>query len=603
MTIKSRSLVLTSLSCFVLLGGCDDGASSQDKVSWIDWLMGKDNQSPIVMFAAPSDYDRNTQAGNYLAGQFAQYRQDWSKAHLYLDKVIKIDPKNIDLQQRAMVLAMQAGDNARALGLARKVLQEDEKNLLALLFVGVDEIAIQNYAKARRTIAKMPSSGVADFVRPILVAWTQTPEKDVDLDNLIANGSLQAYHALLMADYMGKVDDPQKYFINILATGGADKHMIETMADVFARQGHIELAQKLYDTLLSEEEKRGTITSQYLALKEKRDAPEKVVGHKIQTPAQGAAEVFYNMARILMQDQSDESALVFARIAEELNPAKEDIKMLLAAMMVRAQHTNKAIEIYQSITPSMKGYQEAQRSAAELMEKEGRINDAIALLESNYSQTQDIISIVQIGDIHRRAKNDIEAIKAYDRAIAALGGKVSSDYWSILFSRGMSYEQSGNFKKAEEDLLAALEFQPDNAYLLNYLGYSWVDRGMKLEESLKMIERAVELKPDDGYIIDSLGWAYFKMDRYEDAVIELEKAVELVPYDPIINDHLGDAYWKVGRKNEARFQWSRAINASKDANDIARLEKKIDVGLVVSTSTIKEATSQKATDTAPITQQ
>ena len=193
------------------------------------------------------------------------------------------------------------------------------------------------------------------------------------------------------------------------------------------------------------------------------------------------------------------------------------------------------------------------------------------------------------------AEKHNDAIKAYNRAIDSLGGKVTKNYWPILFSRGMSYEQIGDLKKSEDDLMAALEFQPDNPYLLNYLGYSWVDQGKKLEESLKMIERAVALKPEDGYIVDSLGWAYFKLGRFEDSVIEMEKAVELVPFDPIINDHLGDAYWKVGRKNEARFQWARAINHTKDAGDIAKLEQKINLGLDDIETPLKQAQSHQST--------
>ena len=216
------------LLCFAatsLLVGCDDNGGQSGATKWTDWLMGKDESSTSMIAGVTSyspDFERQTQSGNYLAGQFAQYRQDWKTANEYMDRVIAQDPRNIELQQRSMILAMQAGDFTRALTLSRKVLEQDDKNLLALLFVGVDEIANQEYEQANRTLHDIPSSGVADFFKPILMAWSEAPKGKVDLDTLISGGPLHAYHALLIADYMGKVTDPNKYFVNILAGGGSN---------------------------------------------------------------------------------------------------------------------------------------------------------------------------------------------------------------------------------------------------------------------------------------------------------------------------------------------------------------------------------------------
>lgn len=584
---KNRSSLLLAFSALALLTACDDGGNG-GKTSWLDWLKGKDEPQKMALIGLPSDYIRETQAGNYLAGQFAQYRGDWKTANKYLDKVIQIDPANVELQQRAMVLAMQAGDTNRALVLARKVLEEDNHNLLALLFIGVDQIARQEYAASIRTFTKMPENGIADFVRPILIAWAKAPDKKVDDEMLVASGPLHAYHALLIADYLGKVQDADKYFVTVLAGGGADPHILEMMGDVYARQGNKEIAEKIYDTLITQAAENN-MTERAETLKAKRDNPELAKIDRIQTPSQGAAEAFYNMARILYNDQSDESALVFARLSQHLTPSKVDTKMLMARMMVRGDHLQEAIDFYKSVPPESTDYHEAQRSAAELFEKEGKIDESIAFLEQSYAQDKDLNALIQIGDVYRRAERHLEAIKAYDRAVEALGGKVSSDYWHLLYARGMSYERSGNLKKAEEDLEAAMEFRPDHPYLLNYLGYSWADQGKKLDKSLELITKAANLKPDDGYIIDSLGWIYYKMGNFDDAVAQLEKAIELVPYDPTINDHLGDAYWRVGRKNEARFQWLRAKNNSKVDKDKAALELKISDGLDVKKSPVMEA--------------
>ena len=128
----------------------------------------------------------------------------------------------------------------------------------------------------------------------------------------------------------------------------------------------------------------------------------------------------------------------------------------------------------------------------------------------------------------------------------------------MFYFRGICYERSKQWPQAEADLKKALQLYPDQPLVLNYLGYSWIDQGVNLDEGMNMIRRAVEQRPDDGYIVNSLGWANFRIGNYDEAVKELERAVELKPDDPTINDHLGDAYWRVGRVLEARFQWSHA---------------------------------------------
>src|SRR5690606_3282769 len=149
-----------------------------------------------------------------------------------------------------------------------------------------------------------------------------------------------------------------------------------------------------------------------------------------------------------------------------------------------------------------------------------------------------------------------------------------------------------NFKKA-------LELYPDQPQVLNYLGYSWVDRGENLEEALQMIRKAVEMRPQDGYIVDSLGWAYYKLGRYNEAVVELEKAVKLRPEDPTINDHLGDAYWQAGRGLEATFQWNHAIAGKPEAAELAKIEKKLKQGLTQTAEADVKDIAPAKPDTAP----
>ncbi len=184
---------------------------------------------------------------------------------------------------------------------------------------------------------------------------------------------------------------------------------------------------------------------------------------------------------------------------------------------------------------------------------------------------------VALGDMLRGRNDFAAAAAAYGKAIAMLKKEREQD-WSLYYARGIAYERAGQWKKAEADFLHALKLRPDQPLVLNYLGYSWVDRGENLARARRMIERAVELRPDDGYIIDSLGWVLYRAGKYDEAVSRLEKAIELKPEDPVINDHLGDAYWRVGRIREARFQWRRALSFNPDAELAAAINRTIRPG-------------------------
>jgi Flp pilus assembly protein TadD len=186
--------------------------------------------------------------------------------------------------------------------------------------------------------------------------------------------------------------------------------------------------------------------------------------------------------------------------------------------------------------------------------------------------------LMRQGDILRRRARFAEAAQAYDRALARLPAVRAHD-WPIFFARGISRERSGNWPGAEADFLRALELAPDQPYVLNYLAFTWADRGENLGRARQMLERAVAQRPQDGNIADSLGWVLFRSGDLAGAIHWLERAVELEPRSATINDHLGDAYWAAGRTNEARFQWRRALGLEPDALDAARIEAKLANGL------------------------
>ena len=185
---------------------------------------------------------------------------------------------------------------------------------------------------------------------------------------------------------------------------------------------------------------------------------------------------------------------------------------------------------------------------------------------------------MSLGDAYRGQKKFTLARGAYDKA-QTLIGKPNSSNWFLFYTLGICNERLGNWPRAEMNFRIALDLSPNQPLILNYLGYSLVEKNKNLEEARGMIEKAVAARPNSGFIIDSLGWSLFTLGKYEEAVKPMERAVELMPDDPIINDHLGDVYWKVGRKREARFQWRRAISFEPTQKELIRIRKKLEIGL------------------------
>ena len=157
--------------------------------------------------------------------------------------------------------------------------------------------------------------------------------------------------------------------------------------------------------------------------------------------------------------------------------------------------------------------------------------------------------------------------------------KPERKHWTVFYFRGIALERSKQWERAEADFRRAIALNPDQPLVLNYLGYSMIDKRIKLPEAMSMIRKAVELKPNDGYVVDSLGWAHFQLGEFSEAVKHLERAVELKPDDPIINDHLGDAYWRAGRRLEAKFQWQHARDSKPEPEDLQKIEKKLLKGM------------------------
>jgi tetratricopeptide (TPR) repeat protein len=524
--------------------------------------------------------------GVYLAGRQAQQSRDYSAAASAYEKAIALDPDAPELVTRTFLMEVVVGNFDRAKALAPKVLKLDPGDAVAELVLTIDRFKAGDTAGALKHASLLPSEGVHRFIGPFALAWTRLAAGDLagadtalqGLDKFNGFQPLKVFQLGLLYDFAGNAAKAQEYYDKALAASGQlNWRLTDVIANFHDRHGRPEQAKELYDRFIKQNS--GSDLGVSVAASRGSGRPKPPIG----SAAEGLAEAMFDLASVLNQAQTIDLALLYDRFALALRP-KFPLAQLLLADVLSAQHKpEESLVVLGEIQPGSPYYWSAKLRAAINLDSLDRSDDAIAQLKAMTTENTGLVAAeMQLGDILRNKKRYAEAVVAYDEAIRRSAVLGLPDRWMLFYDRGVALERSGQWQRAEADLQRALELKPDQPMVLNYLGYSWIDRGENLEKGLKMVEKAVELRPEDGYIIDSLGWAHYRMGDYTGAVRYLEKAIELVPEDPTINDHLGDAYWRTERLIEARYQWRRALQFGPQENDVKPIEAKLEHGLNLS---------------------
>ncbi|PKR54041.1 tetratricopeptide repeat protein [Thalassospira marina] len=513
----------------------------------------------------PFDYPQSDGfAGNFLAGKVAQSNNASAEAAQYLLRAQELEPKNDDLRRRAFLALISDGRISDTETIASQLIKEQPQDLFAVLAVADADIRHEKYQAALDTINTLPDRGLNSIIRPIAQAWLYTAmDRRSDalaaLDKLQANSSLaplSEYHRGLILDYFGDLNGAERALASAYGDpADAPLRAAEALGAIYERKGQIQKAELLYQSYM-DRHPQSLAMPYHLERLKKGEPPISTA----LTPASGLAEGYLDIATLLSQENAVDPALLMARFSLSLRPGDAVTKLLVGEVMEIQKRWPEAIAIYKSIPKDSPHSWNARLREASSLTEIDKNQEAIAILRKMVSERRERAdALIQLGDVLRATKQFSSSADAYSEAIDRLGGAETVG-WRLLYRRGIAYEQAGQWPKAEQDFLLALEMEPDQPYVLNYLGYSWVDMGMNFDKAQEMLQRAVELKPDDGFIVDSLGWVYYKLGHYEQAVEELEHAVSLIPDDPTVNDHLGDAYYQVGRHHEAEFQWRRSLS-------------------------------------------
>lgn len=520
----------------------------------------------------------STTAGRYLAARHAEITGDLVVAADLTSQIIADVPNSANVRRRAQLLMVTAGRFDEAAILAKDVLVSNPGDPLATYTLYVDAIRSGRFEEAFERAASVTVGGVNGILVPLLKAWAlagqdRTADALLELDSMVGEQGLApiaGLHQALIADIGGDLGRAEAAFQVALEKSGErpSLQLVDSYSRFLMRLGKADEAGALVQRFADQNSETLLIEPVQKIVAGELE-PERVIADV----QDGAAEVFRNISGLLNRERLRTEALMFVRLSLGLESDNPTALFSLGQLLERRSRDDLAIDVYRQISPVTPYSWYARLSVADALHDQERSEEAISILRGMVDERADRSDAAQaLADILRITERYQEAVEAYDLAFERDGGVAD---WRLHYTRGIALERAKIWDRAEKDFLTALDLEPDQPLVLNYLGYSWVEQGIQLDRAKAMIETAVAKRPEDGYITDSLGWVLYRLGDYAAAVEKLERAVELEPGDPVINDHLGDAYWIVGRKNEAKFQWIRALSLQPDADDEAEIRLKL----------------------------
>lgn len=520
-------------------------------------------------------------AGNYLAALIAGADHDTVAAATYFREALRFDPRNPQLLERAFVAALSNGNMLDAYVLADRLIARDPSSGLAHLALGVRALKNKQYGAARSQFARTGPGQQRDVTAMLLTAWSWAGSGDLHkaLETVDKLGTdnfavFRDYHAGLIAQLMGDKAEAGKRLKAAYTGDKSTLRLVDAYARFLSRNGDTAGALQVYQDFDAVLPNHPLIAAAVAELK-----AGKTLEPLIRSADQGAAEVLYGLGSAGNRQGDEIAAIVYLRLSLNLWQKNGITLITLADIYDRLKQSQEAISIYETVPDPSPLRTTADIQIAQLLDNLGQKSESQKYLKDIVaSHPADEDALLALGNAERGDKKFAEAAQTYTKALEA-SKKPEKLEWPLYYFRGISYEREKKWDKAIPDFRKALALYPDQPLVLNYLGYSWVDRGENLDEAFKMLHKAVELRPSDGYIVDSLGWAYYKLGKYEESVKELERAIDLKPGDPTINDHLGDAYWRIGRKLEAHFQWNHARDLGPEPDDKKKILEKIANGL------------------------
>ncbi|MGH1369685.1 MAG: tetratricopeptide repeat protein [Maritimibacter sp.] len=539
----------------------------------------------LSLTAAPSQAQGF--AGPYLAARIADAEGDFEALVDYGTRALIELPDNVGIMEGLLIAYMGLGDIEGGVPIARRLDGLDDGNDMAALVLMADAMEAGRWAEVDSALEN--GFSVGGYLDPLIQAWS-------------AIGQGKMSDAISIFDTLTKDDQARQAALFQKAIALAYVGDFEGAAFILGgeveplnlnRPGIVAYAQVLSqlernaDALEMIEATLPNVGDEEIETLRLELAAGKPIGFDaVKRPQDALSALFFEVGQALAAEGQPSFVLIYSRISQHLNRQNIGAVLLTAALFENMGQHDLAVATYDQVSAGDLAYPQAMLGKAEALRRDDLNEEAAEVLRALAQDFPDLAPVhVALGDAMRFDEKYEEAVAAYDAALA-LFEEPSAPQWVIYFARAISLERLGQWPKAEADFRMALELEPDQPAVLNYLGYSYVEKRENLDEALEMIEKAVVARPGDAYITDSLGWVLYRLGRYEEAVVHMERAASLMPVDPVVNDHLGDVYYAVGRTLEAQFQWRRALSFITEDTDVEevkpdRIRRKLEVGLDV----------------------
>jgi Flp pilus assembly protein TadD len=514
----------------------------------------------------------------YVIGRYALIDKEVGLAAQLMEEARQGDPAAANVTRRAWELALAAGNQARALQLARQLNSAGVADAEIAITRLIDMVLRKDWAGVAVQRKALGGQGWPIVAGPIIDAWAALARGDqaaalAGLDPARAQGFMRGYVAEQRAHMLaslGRWDEAAAAYRQARAAGGP--------AVAFLRQGQA-------DALAMAGRKDEALAVLYPSDRQTSVARAKLeAGNRLGLLApdarSGLAWMFIRLSGDLARERAEPLALLFARLATFLTPEQPLAWYTAADVLGRSGQTQAALAALDQVSNGS-GMEELVRARrAEVLDAAGN-GDAAGALLTQAAAAGDATAedLVGLANWHQRAGRHAQAATIYGTVIDRFAPALGASAWNLYFLRGMMRDRAGEWAGAQADLRTALSLFPDEPSVLNYLGYTLMERGELMDDARAMIEKAAQLRPGDGGIIDSLGWLQLRTGQVDKAVETLQRAVGLEPEDATVISHLGDALWQQGRRIEARFRWREALAFADDADEKRRLQARLDYGL------------------------
>lgn len=538
-------------------------------------------QEAPIMFGA---------TGSYLSSQFAKSSGDVTGAIQYLQRVYKDNPDNMEVASQLQGMLLLDGRIDEAMAIAANA--KNPQDAVSLLLRTLQAVKRDDYKGAVAALNPAFENETGQIWLPLISAWLDASQKaiakPVIMEELTGNigraAPIMNYHLALINNHAGFKEAAAQNFVDAIENPAkAPSRVMENLLAFYEQNNKPEILTPV-------------VEAYKIANPESELQPQLVT---INSAKDGIAEVLFSMGNIMQSAGVVQDGIVYLQLALYLKPDLNVASLTLGDAYGEVKLYEKANKAYANIAPGDRNYARAQLRIAINLDRMGKLPEALKHLEQFAKQSpNNRDALVAKGDLLRIHSRFKEAVEAYTKAIGST--PLTDKDWAILFARGSCYERMDKWKLAEADMQRALELKPNQPDVLNYLGFSWLMRGERLEEAHNMIERAVMVRPNDPQIVDSMAWSLYLAGHYEEASGYGERAIELLPSDPTVNDHLGDIYWKMGRRNEARFQWERALSYSPDAKLAENIQRKLKDGLPGDTAPRVPVIASGQQESAPV---